>query len=71
MTPTTILIIIITIYILIDIIKSFTIGKSFSIIKSIRYGEDYIKWYKFKQTYVPLKDRSGFSKKKTEKSTIL
>jgi len=62
----TILLTIILIYIIIELIKSTLIGPAFSIIKWFMHGEDYMKWFKFKQTYISPKHRINFSKNKVE-----
>ena len=66
MNAITILVILISMYVLIQLIKSTIMGPAFSIIKWLMYGEDYMKWFKFKQSYIPVKNRINFSKNKVE-----
>jgi len=63
-TYTVIALAIIICFLIIGVIKSFVMGPSFSIIKWISYGSDYMKWFKFKQSYIAPKDRTNFNKKK-------
>lgn len=59
----TTLLIIILIYIIYKELKSFFVGPTFSILKYIKYKNDYMKWYSFRQTYIPVKKRVNFNKK--------
>lgn len=59
-----ILLTLVIMYIMIQTVKSFTIGPAFSIVKWIRYKDDYKKWYKYRQTYIPSSKREHFSKGK-------
>jgi len=49
---------------ILNFIKSITIGSNFSIINYFKYKEDYLKWYTFKQKYIPPHKRKNFSKRK-------
>ena len=53
-----------TFYITIQIIKSLTVGPTFSITKYVMYGKDYKIWYNCRQKYIPKKKRNNFSKNK-------
>lgn len=61
-----IVVMVMLIYMIIQLLKSLIIGPAFSILKWLIHGEDYIKWFKFKQTYIPPKKRTNFSKNKVE-----
>ncbi len=56
--------IIILLYIVIQLIKSIILGPTFSFIKWIMYNEDYMKWYQYRQKYVPIKKREKTFNKK-------
>jgi len=56
------------VYVIIQLVKSALFGPAFSIIKWVMYGADYVKWFKFKQSYIPAKNRINFSKNKVEES---
>lgn len=64
MTIQDILLIICIVYIVIQLVKSVIMGPAFSILKFFLHGEDYIKWFKFKQTYISPKKRINFGKNK-------
>ena len=53
--------------IILDFIKSITIGSNFSFYKYFKYKNDYIKWYKFRLTYLPPHKRKKINKKKPNK----
>ena len=59
---------ILAIYFIIDIIKGLTIGHSFSIIKALKYGGDYERWYKRKFLYITLSKRKKFKNKNKGKN---
>ncbi len=57
------LLLFVSLYTLISIVKNIVIGKTFSIRLFILYRDDYIKWYTFRQKYIPAKERIKFNKK--------
>lgn len=59
-----VLLVIIILYIVIDLIKSIIFGPTFSMIRFILYKKDYMKWYTFKQKYIPEKNRKNFKSSK-------
>jgi len=54
------------VYVIIQLVKSTIMGPAFSIIKWLIHGEDYLKWFKFKQSYIPAKHRINFAKAKID-----
>jgi len=57
-----IIIVLLTILVL-DFIKSITIGSNFNFIKYFKYKDDYMKWYTIRQKYIPAHKRTHFKKK--------
>ena len=57
-----ILLLVLTLYVIIQMLKSLTVGPSFSILKWIIHKSDYTLWYKNRQRYIPLNKRKNFAK---------
>ena len=53
----------ILIILILNNIKSITVGSNFSFMNYFRYGEDYMKWYTMRQKYIPPHKRQHFTKR--------
>jgi len=61
---TTIFIAILFTLMVLNFIKSITVGSNFSFYNYFKYKDDYKKWYLMRQTYIPPHKRENFSKKR-------
>ena len=50
-------------FLMLNISKQYIFGVNFELHKWFIYGEDYKKWYNFKQQYIPPHKRTHFKKK--------
>jgi len=61
---TNILMTIVISLLIIQFIKSITIGSNFSFYNYFKYKDDYKKWYTIRQKYIPPHKRENFTKKR-------
>jgi len=51
-------------FLMLNVAKQYMFGVNFEIHKWLIHGEDYKKWYNFKQQYIPPNKRKHFKSKK-------